>query len=856
MIDLIKTDKTPKEMDVLLELYKECIEIIKTKSRGFSKNVFPLKDGSILCIPGENGEERYPYGFEGYNFWIYSSGYMHANDGLFSTFLRPGAGEDNKVSFFAKIDEKVISLLYTPVFPGITDGEIKHYTVFSKDAAYFYTSFEDMLFCVIVSVGKEKETQFLVYAINNSDKTRDIKLSSYFNPYLRNSIFETSEDKWFRCSRVLKDNSSFLFSVNEDLSRTESVTNFGVICRKTVCYEGSRFIDEKLTTSPSKYKGGINHSLNNVITSLTEFKEQDVCAFTENAIAADLISYEIGKNSFVCLREELRFSTSNKEEDAYKKLLISEFKKADHNTGYDAVMKFEGKNIGEIIDPEIMTSFMSSLSKQVEFCSEIKGYVQLSPNSLIGIRDVFQALEGYIYLNPEKARKKMTEALEYVLTNGRCPRQYALFGDDGKIKNIDLREFIDQGCWVIDCVASYLKATNDTEFLNTLCNYCVLIDEEAKKVEKSNEKASVLDHLIRITDYLLSNTDPDTGCIMALYGDWNDALDGLGVSDDPNVKFGNGVSVMATLQVYKNLTDMIQILTVIKDHLSLKEREKIDLYERSKENIKNSLLRYAVINGNEEKARILHGWGDNRRYFVGSFNDPDGKSRHGVTSNAFWVLCGLEKECSMKKEILNAYEALDSKYGYRTFAPAFERNTKGVGRIYKLPMGTAENGASYIHATTFAIMSLFMIGESKTAWEQIKKILPFTHEKVSCSPFVMPNSYGYNKELNIDGESMQDWQTGSSNVLFKTVVRLVFGFDPGYNELTVCPAKYCPFEKISGDFVYHGKKIHIEYTPKETARTFLLNGKTLKNEFSNDLKTEKVSIEEKELKDDNILIIR
>ncbi len=209
----------------------------------------------------------------------------------------------------------------------------------------------------------------------------------------------------------------------------------------------------------------------------------------------------------------------------------------------------------------------------------------------------------------------------------------------------------------------------------------------------------------------------------------------------------------------------------------------------------------------------------------------------------------------MIKEILNAYEALDSKYGYRTFDPAFERNTKGVGRIYKLPKGTAENGASYIHATTFAIMSLFMMGEGKKAWEQINKILPFTHAKVSCSPYVMPNSYGLNEDLNIDGESMQDWQTGSSNVLFKTIVRFVFGFDPGHDELTVCPAKYCPFDKITGDFVYHGKTIHIEYTPRSEKRSFLLNGKTLKNVFSEELKTEKISIEDKDLMERNILII-
>ena len=146
-------------------------------------------------------------------------------------------------------------------------------------------------------------------------------------------------------------------------------------------------------------------------------------------------------------------------------------------------------------------------------------------------------------------------------------------------------------------------------------------------------------------------------------------------------------------------------------------------------------------------------------YLVGSFDDPDHYSRHGLTSNAFWVLSGMyDTDVSIKDTILNAFQALDSKYGYKTFHPHFPSDIKGVGRIPKLPAGTAENGASYIHATAFAAMALYRMGFPKEAWEQIVKILPFTHEKLSHSPFIMPNSYVFNEDLMIDGESMADWE--------------------------------------------------------------------------------------------------
>jgi len=78
-----------------------------------------------------------------------------------------------------------------------------------------------------------------------------------------------------------------------------------------------------------------------------------------------------------------------------------------------------------------------------------------------------------------------------------------------------------------------------------------------------------------------------------------------------------------------------------------------------------------------------------------------------------------------------------------------------VGRVCKLPIGTAENGACYVHAALFGIMALFRLGECREAWRQLYKILPFAphHVGLSHSPFVMPNSYVYNPDLNLTGRT-------------------------------------------------------------------------------------------------------
>ncbi|MBP5198855.1 MAG: hypothetical protein J6033_07375, partial [Lachnospiraceae bacterium] len=587
-----RLDKFSKnEFACHLDFYKK---LRTEKVTGFSKTVFSLEDGSFLCIPREDGDERYPYGEEGYNFWAYTSGYMHANDGLFSPFLRANAGEDPKIAFFAgdDITGRIVSLLRVPSLTEVPE----RFCVFSPKRAYYYSVFDGVTYCVTVEVSGSvsNDMLFSVYVFNDTDSEKQIFLSSYFNPYLRNSIYESSEDKWFRSARTesasadsaLAEGDCFVFSINEDLSRTVSVTNFGVINRRVLLSDGGKLVSDSMTTSSSLYKGGMNYGLSNAENVLGGgFAEQKVTAFTENAIAGDKVNLTIPAGGMAILQEELRYSKANANEDDYRRLLgfscnVTEYgyerscydscgdgnscdgnnSSNGNNVGaYDTVMAFRNSTIPKL-ESSVMTDFSGSLSKQVEFCAQIKGYVQLSPNSLIGIRDVFQALEGYIYLNPDKARDKMLEAFGFIDPSGRCPRQYSLPANKGEMPHMDLREFIDQGCWVIDCVTSYLKLTGDFSFLREKCGYCRIVDEKSGIVEMMDSDDTVLDHMFKIMEYLCGNMDSNTNCVRALYGDWNDALDGLGVSRNPDEKFGNGVSVMASLQVYKNLTDMIELL--------------------------------------------------------------------------------------------------------------------------------------------------------------------------------------------------------------------------------------------------------------------------------------------------------
>jgi cellobiose phosphorylase len=273
--------------------------------------------------------------------------------------------------------------------------------------------------------------------------------------------------------------------------------------------------------------------------------------------------------------------------------------------------------------------------------------------------------------------------------------------------------------------------------------------------------------------------------------------------------------------------------------------------------IELGLQQHAIQRNEKGELRIIHGWGDHKTYCVGSFLDPDGASRDGLTSNAFWVISGMYRgDQGMKEAILETFDRLDSRYGMKTFEPYFPANTPGVGRIYKLPPGTAENGAAYIHATAFGIMALFMMGEAKRAWEQLMKIFPFTHKQVSCSPYIMPNSYGDNELLNIAGESMQDWQTGSSNVVLKILIRFVFGFQPEYQGFYIQPAAWLPFDDYQMDIVYQKSSLHIRYTNRQTGRrSFKINNRQCNPVYDEAMGIDKLWIDMQDQCDDIDIVI-
>lgn len=812
------------EKDVL-KLFREINKLKQknTKDNYLLENTYFLDDGRVLCENRTFGVSRFPYGVDGFTLWAYSSGHISINESTFYIILPSEEGKEPYLAFYAGEKDKTgkyvpISLLGRAQNP--LENDVERYCVYAKDSVYYLAKTKKSLYAVRAFVSDDKKVFFTVFAKNNSSQKREIYLSSYLNCLFKYSNGETMETKWFK--KCTYSDNTFAFESPEDVDRKTHILNFGVV-KRDLLNQPKEILN---TTSRSVYMGNKENQLVNSLPLREGYfkKEKLVTHFTDTAIAGDILKYDLAPKETILLNYEISFSHSEEENKKQletsmpfvevEKLIMLKRKYFAHREKAKSMLKInfvDWRN--DKINAKVLNQFLDYVIYQTEYC----GLAKNSGALFLGVRDVMQQIEAALIWNPKACRKKILEVLSFIDSSGNPPRQYSI-PPKGSNPRMDLRDFIDQGVWIVSTLYAYLAYTGDYKILNEIVGYYDRVGSDS--VVLSKRKDSVLDHLIQIMDYLITHIDPNTKCLRAMYGDWNDALDGLGITNDKDKKYGDGVSVMASLQLYQNLKEMIEILNKTKKH-----QELIPLYQKTRDELESGLKEFAIDEKDGVK-KIIHGWGDHRSYLVGSFQDVDGKSRNSCTANAFYVLSGLyEKGFIPKKDLLSAYHNLDSKYGFKTFTPHFEADCKGVGRIVNLPIGTAENGATYIHGALFGVLSLFYLKEEDYAFEQLEKLLPLTHKSLTTTPFVMPNSYSYNLEEDMDGESMSDWYTGSANTLLKTIVKGIFGVKVTLDniELTIhdkYPAKLCGLSLIA-----KGHHVIIKYQDKNLGkRKISING--------------------------------
>lgn len=830
------------EIERLLGLIKSAKEN-PDKNNILPQSAYFLSKSEIVCFDDRKfGVSRYPYGSDGLIVAAYSNGIIEAFEGGFHVFKPIYYCEEPTINFFGGVLEN--DGKYTPVSLFDTSKQlcdkVDRYTVYSNKCVYYIADSEKVTFALRLHVDDKKHICFSLNAFNKTNQAVSVYLLSMFEAIIRFCEHETfwhrltKEAHLFNKGIIIKSEENCL-TVKEKLFADNVISKQKTVARRDV-------------TGSKRSVMNANLLLNGEFIG----EHKDVHT-TELPIAADitkLILSPLGE-----ARQEFDLSYHFSYESAKTELeteidilkidekLLEETEK--ENRAFDN-LKIEFSDFS-LCAAGVFNKFLRTVQKQVNVCALGKNYC----GPFLGVRDVMQQLESSLIWQPEDSREKIVSALNYILDSGRPPRQFMV--SDGDYTELDLREFIDQGVWVISTVYSYLAFTGDYSILDEDCGYFIENNEDTYTTAKRSKTVdSVLCHLIKIMDYLIANLDSKTDCLHILFGDWNDALNGLGKTEREGVKYGTGVSVMATAQLYQNCREIVEIL-----EKTGKFSEKIEFYKATEKRIKNGLLKYAVVENENGDKRILHGWGDERGYLLGSFNDPDGISRISSTANSFWAISGMAREdkttCAAVK---SAFEGLDGKYGLLTFSEPFLTLEREAGRINALMPGTYENAATYVHAAMFGALALFNIGESEFAWRELLKATTITHENCNMTPFVMPNSFCCNEEYGIDGESMGDWYTGSGTVLIKATIKGGFGIAPTLDGVWVQTAATMPCTKGEITLNIKGKRVTVIYENQNNGkREYSINDSTVISQFDEILKTNKIFIKNEAITDNMVITV-
>lgn len=824
------------------------LEEKRPEDRRLPQNTWYLNDSDIVCMDRRVGENRCPYDADGLVVWARSSGYIEACESTFNIFKTVNFSEDPSVVFFGGLvrEDGYFPVSVTGASRQLFEpDDIHRYIVYAPRCVYYIADTEKVTFAVRMHVDAKKHIHFAYSAINKTSESVRFYMESSFEAILRFCENESFWDRMSKFGRRSEDGSYLLRSDNQCLVVNE-------------CALGGKICEEYHTVGKSDILGGAGRTLANA-RALKEgrfVKQCHAANTTDIPVAADLIVYELGAGEEIRREYELSYYHSIPEAEAAmgSKVDIDSIDTALCADEAAAANKLSAMkiNFGDWkgkLNSNVLNRFIRNVQRQVSFCALGKNYA--GPH--IGIRDVMQQLESSLIWQPEESREKIITALNYILEDGRPPRQFSLPATPDMLPDMDLRMYIDQGVWIISTVYTYLAYTDDYSILDEECSYYVASDDNSYIVRKSDIRDTVLDHMLRIMDFLIRNLDTEMGtnCLRALYGDWNDAIDGLGRTTDKGRDFGSGVSVMASLQLMQNFREMSDILRHTGTHT-----EKIAEYDELSNKLVAGLEKYAIDTNEAGERRVIHGWGDKISYKLGSWNDPDGTARLSTTSHSFWVLTGMtERDPSMKDVVMKAFDAVVSDYGLKTFDKAFPMSIRDkAGRICTITPGTYENAAAYVHASMFAIMALFTLGESRRAWDETEKSVVISHENCTKTAFAMPNSYCRTEEYDIDGDSMGDWYTGSGTVLIKELVKFGFGICPDLDALTLQTPAVMPCTNAEISLTVKGHPICVKYTDTGAGkRRFVIDGKEALGEFSPLMNTQKLRIPTDLLSDGTVI---
>ncbi len=390
----------------------------------------------------------------------------------------------------------------------------------------------------------------------------------------------------------------------------------------------------------------------------------------------------------------------------------------------------------------------------------------------IGYRDSNQDLLGLVHMVPERSRQRILDIAGVQLSDGSCYHQYQPLTKKGN-KDIGAG-FNDDPLWLIISTCAYIKETSDYSILDEIIGYSDI----------SDNRATLLDHLLLSIDYSLKKLGPHDLPLIG-HADWNDCLNLNCFSKKPGESFqvhedklgGVAESIMIAGLFLYVCNELIKLL----NQINLKKR-----IDELKESYK--LIKVAV-----EK----HGWDGEwflRAYDyygnkVGSKECEEGKIF--IEPQAWCIMGGVGLENGMAKKALDSVERyLATPYGIVLNQPPYSHYYLNLGEISSYPPGYKENAGIFCHNNPWISIAETMVGNGDKALDYYLRICPSTKEEIidvyRCEPYCYAQMIA-GSDAPTFGEAKNSWLTGTAAWSFVSISQGILGIKPDYKGLLIEP---------------------------------------------------------------------
>jgi len=399
----------------------------------------------------------------------------------------------------------------------------------------------------------------------------------------------------------------------------------------------------------------------------------------------------------------------------------------------------------------------------------------------IGYRDMLQNLLGICDCDLTYVRKSILRLLQYQLEDGRAIRQY------GKIQGTDhdFRMYMDSSSWIPDTLVKYVQESGDRDVLEELVPF---LDIQTSLPNKDS-CATVYEHALRAVRCLNQNTGYHGLCRIG-YGDWNDALSGIGGK--------MGISVWlscACVYAAGKMAQLADYLGRVKDADEMRLIAQI-MTKRINDHAWDGEWYIYAINENGMP--------------IGSAKNTEGKIHLNV--NTWALFTGVAQAAGREEQVLNAIRQLATPVGHKLLTPPYTSISRNdVGRIADQQPGLIENGSIYTHGEAFYLYALAILGRTDQCLAELTRVLPSNLvQDISTAPRQQQSNFTVGPDHPDFGSQYFSNFTGSVP-WFRRVIEYMLGVYPYFDSLVIKPIVPNSWNTYEVVKVWRNRKIRVYF---------------------------------------------